>query len=610
MTTTLDSDKLRAKGLSRYQIRGRLGKGGSAVVYDAYDSKLQREVALKIIENTQGENFVATAQDEAICAAKVLHPNVIQIYDFGVSDDGSLVYISMEKVVGFPLKEVLDAVTYLTVPEGIAVGIRICSALQAMHQLGIVHRDIKPANIMIRPAMHVTLVDFGIAKFKKPSPDTTGRVILQGTPLYMSPETCRGQATTALSDVYALGVVLYALFLGTHFIYRNNPRAEYEDILRAHLVVDPNPLCELIPGFPAQLSNIVARAMAKDPAARWPSALEMGQALIAYEKEFLEECRVQRLAPTLRDLVALTRAKRSAPRNPASAVERITLKRLPDSVPDQPANRSAVPVDGASAQRVNVANTTSATTLPPESGKVSRPTVPNVPAALRRAGVPMPSRFVESEPPTAACDTPDDEPTDEPEQVERVAPKRKEGAPTASLLERLDAIPIGDFVRSAVVLSVLLAVPIGVLVGRTSAAHNGRGSSVTAVSTPTTDLDRQQVPSASSAAHAQASLALALPELSAPETSQLQEAPPPVATTSEPSAAPTARATPLAPAAVANTSAPERAAALAPNHSWIKPNASAAGADSAPPKPVGTKGAIVKAQDASQPTPFIRRSIY
>lgn len=293
-----------------YLIQGILGTGATGTVYRAYDEALDRMVALKTIFNSVGTSYRKRAAAEAKILARIRHPNVVPVYAGGVTDDLALVYIVMELVDGFVFRQVLRHLSPLTLPEGLNIGIQLCDGIEAAHRLDIVHRDLKPENIIVEPGNHLKIVDFGIAKFIDAPPDTiTGKFHLKGTPLYMSPEQCRGENASIQSDIYAIGLTLFEAFLGTHFIFLKNPSPVARDMYMAHMAQPVDPLDKLIPGFPRGVSEIVARAIAKDPRDRWESARALGNALREADAILSDQRRQRRWAPSARDLVTLTRER-------------------------------------------------------------------------------------------------------------------------------------------------------------------------------------------------------------------------------------------------------------------------------------------------------------
>ncbi|MCU1453265.1 MAG: protein kinase, partial [Acidimicrobiales bacterium] len=257
----------------RYQLGRRLGRGGMGEVRQAHDLRLDRDVAVKLLDSRIGQDRQARHrfEHEARAAARLSHPNVVTVFDSG-EDDG-MAFLVMECLPGRTLAdELLDGP--LSAARAVEVGTAVLGALGAAHELGIVHRDIKPANILLTSDGTPKVADFGIAK----SPDSaeatsTGMVI--GTASYLAPERVSGGSATPRSDLYSVGVVLYEALTGARPFPGDSPAA----VLHAMQTVDPPAVARLRPGLAPALSDAVARAMAKDPARRFATAGDMAAAL-------------------------------------------------------------------------------------------------------------------------------------------------------------------------------------------------------------------------------------------------------------------------------------------------------------------------------------------
>jgi len=248
--------------ISHYRILEKLGAGGMGVVYKAEDTTLQRTVALKFLppELTRDADAKQRFLHEARAAARLDHPNICAVYEVGESD-GQL-FLAMACYDGMTLREKLKAGP-LPWAEAAALALQAAAGLAHAHGKGIVHRDIKPANLFLTTDGTVKILDFGLAKLAGASALTqTGTTV--GTAHYMSPEQARGEAVDARSDLWSLGVVLYELMAG-----RPPFRGEYaQAVIYGILNEAPPPLAELAPGAPAALRGVVAKCLAKDPAAR------------------------------------------------------------------------------------------------------------------------------------------------------------------------------------------------------------------------------------------------------------------------------------------------------------------------------------------------------
>ena len=293
--STLPASRLRPGArLGPFEVGERLGAGGMGEVFRARDTRLGREVAIKVLPASSSNDPEARRrfEIEARAAAALSHPNILTIHEVGV--DGETRYVVAELVDGAPLRGPLA-------PERIAeVGRQICAGLEAAHAKGIVHRDLKPANLLVTRDGAIKIVDFGVAKLldgPAPAGLTEAGAVL-GTPGYMSPEQLRGQPVDARSDLFSLGIVLYELFSGR----RPFTGASRADATAATLEREAPPL----EGAPAWLARIVGRCLEKDPARRFQSARELAFALES---------------PTVSGkIVAAPEATRRSPARPIAAI--------------------------------------------------------------------------------------------------------------------------------------------------------------------------------------------------------------------------------------------------------------------------------------------------
>jgi len=252
---------------NRYELERELGRGGMGVVYKARDTQLDRPVALKFLGSLVdgSEEFRLRFKREAQAAAQVSHPNILSIYDIGVEQGSS--YIAMEYVEGPNLNQYLRDRGTLKVREAVNVVTQACSALEAIHQAGIVHRDIKPDNILIAKGGLVKLMDFGLAKGH--GARLTGSHVIMGTPCYMAPEQAKGEEAGPRSDIYAMGLVLYELLSGKTVFETGN-------VLDRQITEMPPPPSSCVEGIPPELDTVIMKCIAKNPDDRFESA----QALI------------------------------------------------------------------------------------------------------------------------------------------------------------------------------------------------------------------------------------------------------------------------------------------------------------------------------------------
>jgi serine/threonine protein kinase len=255
----------------RYELRAIIGEGAFGRVYEGFDRRLERPVAVKVIKPWWAEDpeWVSTFERETRLLARVSDPGIVQIYDVGHAPEG-LYYVS-ELVDGESLAHRLRRGP-LPAWEACGVATQLCRALAGAHAQRIVHRDVKPANIMLSTEGRVKVGDFGVARLAEGTTDATAASIV-GTPRYMAPEQGRGRATTAATDIYSAGVVLYEMLAGAPPFGAGS----VVELALLHLHEPPPPLS---PRLPTSLVAIVERALAKDPAQRYAHGAEMAEALL------------------------------------------------------------------------------------------------------------------------------------------------------------------------------------------------------------------------------------------------------------------------------------------------------------------------------------------
>ena len=259
----------------RYQITGLIASGGMGEVFQAHDRVLDRTVALKVLRAGLGSDadFVERFRKEATAAGRLSHPNIVQVYDWGRSEDGSA-YMAMELVEGQNLREVLTASGRLKPSLAARIAGQVCAALEAARKAGLVHRDIKPENILLTPDGRVKVADFGLSRTMAESKATQAGVLL-GTAHYVAPEQVEGKESDHRSDLFALGVVLYEMLTGRTPFTGDTPLIVAYQRVRENV---PRP-SELVAGVPPAMDEVVARATARDPNKRYSSAADMGEAL-------------------------------------------------------------------------------------------------------------------------------------------------------------------------------------------------------------------------------------------------------------------------------------------------------------------------------------------
>jgi eukaryotic-like serine/threonine-protein kinase len=254
--------------IGKYRIDGTLGKGAMGVVYRAYDDNIARVVALKtirreLLDGRSGAELVARFRNEAQASGRLVHPNIVAVYDYGEAE--GVTYIAMEYVEGRPLNEFLVADAPMDLSACIACMTQLLGALDYAHARGVVHRDIKPANILVTAAAQIKVTDFGVAKIESSTLTQVGDVI--GTPSYMSPEQFRGERVDGRSDIFAAGVLLYQMLTGVR-PFTGAPSVVMHQILHTM----PTPPSELQPGLNPAFDAVLMRALAKRVEDRLPTA--------------------------------------------------------------------------------------------------------------------------------------------------------------------------------------------------------------------------------------------------------------------------------------------------------------------------------------------------
>ena len=315
---------------NRYQVLEALGTGGMAQVYRARDLMLERFVAIKMLRPDYSANpeLQVRFRQEAKSAANLSHPNIVTVHDFGF-DQGRL-FIVMEYVPGTNLKVMVENLGKINPDDALPLIIQACAGLGYAHRAGLVHCDVKPHNILITPDRRVKVTDFGIARaIASINPDEQTDVVW-GSPLYFSPEQAAGQAPSPASDVYSLGVVMYEMLTGRPPFIAKTP----ETLARLHREAMPQLPSAINPKITPELEQIMMKVLAKEPAARYRTADQLGRVLMTFGQA----------RPTILAVKAANEPVSSpSPSAPTVAAQVITPQPLPAYVPPAPPPQPYVP---------------------------------------------------------------------------------------------------------------------------------------------------------------------------------------------------------------------------------------------------------------------------
>lgn len=259
--------------LGRYEILELLGQGRLGAVFKARQPRLDRLLAVRVLQGSQDPLFLERFRGQLRMVAALVHPNIVEIHDLG--QDRGYLYIAMEFVEGGSLADVLKARGRLEPDRAPRIMEQAAAALAEAHSHGVIHRDVKPSNILLDRGDRAKLSDFGLTACGQGDPDSVQGGPVPPTALYVSPEIVRGRPPDERSDLYSLGATFYHLLAGQPPL----AGASDLDIAQKHLHTQPHPLAEVAPAVPPSLCQIVDRLLSKDPAARYSSAAELRAAL-------------------------------------------------------------------------------------------------------------------------------------------------------------------------------------------------------------------------------------------------------------------------------------------------------------------------------------------
>jgi serine/threonine protein kinase len=264
---------LSGQTFGQYQLIESIGAGGMATIYKAYQPALDRTVAIKVLPEylLNQPGFIDRFKIEAQAIARLDHPHIVPIYDFGQA--GQVPYLVMKYVPAGTLKELM--IGPMDAPQAAVIVRQIAEALDYAHQQGVIHRDVKPSNVLMQDGRWVQLTDFGLAKILTSTSQLTASGASVGTPDYMSPEQAQGKPVDARSDIYSLGIILYQMLTGDVPFHADTPTG----VMLKHVLEPPPPPRKVNANINAAAEQVVLRALAKSPDERFARAVDLADAL-------------------------------------------------------------------------------------------------------------------------------------------------------------------------------------------------------------------------------------------------------------------------------------------------------------------------------------------
>ncbi len=301
--------------LSNYKITEKLGSGGMATVYKAHELSLNRIVALKVLSAKLADDveFIKRFQREAQAAAKLNHPNIVQIYAIG--EEKGIHFFAMEYTKGSTLSEILKEQKTLSPESAVSFIKQIALGLSVAHKAGLIHRDIKPSNILVNKKNIAKLADFGIAFVQDAKTKLTREGSIIGTPEYLSPEQCEGKTLDGRSDLYSLGVTLYELLTGNTPYEADTPVSMIMKIVSGKFP----PLSEVKPDLPKKLQDIVAKMMNTSVSERYENAEKVIEDIESFEKEYISGIPVNGLGTNILNKKEISEIVDYAQKKPTSS---------------------------------------------------------------------------------------------------------------------------------------------------------------------------------------------------------------------------------------------------------------------------------------------------